>query len=107
MAARLISRPHVQMTVVETQIHFQNEGAVYQHNIWKQSRCHVQVWQHLVKVTCTGLLNNSDIIPKVFSFAFYSSFPPLPPCLLSLELECYSRHKDYEVITYSQAQMWG
>lgn len=107
MAVRHISRPHVQMTVVEIQVHFQNEGAVYQYNIWKQSGCHVQVWQHLVKVTCTELLNNSNIIPKVFSFVFFSSFLPLPLCLLSLKLECYSRHKNHEVITYSQAQMWG
>lgn len=53
MAVRGISRPHFQMTVVEIQVHFRNEGAVYQYNIRKQSGFHVQLWKHLVKVTCT------------------------------------------------------
>lgn len=46
MMERGISRPHFQVSVVEIQVNFQKEGAVYQHNnFWKQSGCNVQLWQ--------------------------------------------------------------
>lgn len=40
---KMAVRPHFQMTVVKIQAHFQNEGDVYQHTIWK----------HEVRMPCT------------------------------------------------------
>lgn len=113
MAVRGISKPHFQMTVVKIQVHFQNEGAVYQHNIWKQSGmpCIIMaIFGKGLNCALVKALNCSTTqisFPRFSHWDFFPSFSPVPLCLLSLELECYSRHKDHELITYSQAQMWG
>lgn len=65
------------------------------------------VHMHLVKVTCIYALHSSNTVSKIFSFFPLPSLSLLcssAHCLT--KLYCHSRHKDYEVITYSQTQMW-
>lgn len=81
MAVRGISRPHFQMTVVKIQVHFQNEGAVYQHNIWKQSGMPGIIMAIFGKGHVHLTAYNSNIIPKVFSLAFFPLFFSCAPVL--------------------------